>query len=218
MDDNDIQSNLDYVRKQTMELRARIRVNVIQKMYNGFVSSFQSVTLDPDDIIQGWMSEVPGFSDKIEGYVEQKNSVDFKYTGKWSLKNMSCLDRNSIISMFDSDDVYTGDECEFCGPNVVDMYVVCAIFLYSRKRLKLPKTKKSDKFGLWAAFCELFSDTAANISQPNDRKRVSATCGKKRKRSSSPDEWKQAFEALEQRVHELESRMEKSAVAVDSTS
>lgn len=163
------------LRDQTIQLRANIRVNVIQRMFNGFVSSFKSAEADSEELIQYWFQTVPGLRQRFADYVHRKSEVGAGV--KASLRTLSASDKNRVVDMFESEDAYEGTDCEFAGPRRLDMYVMCVLFLFSRRKQSLPKTKKADRHGLWVAFKDMFPDTyaaeegAAQQSEPKPKKR-----------------------------------------------
>lgn len=144
------------------ELRANVRVNVLRRGFSGFVASFADITGPADDMIEYWKQSVPGLSQRLED-LASKLSTFPGHRGRWSLRSMVDGDKNTIIDMFESDDVYTGSTCEFQGERVLDMYLTCAIFLHSRRKCALPRSNKSDKYGLWAAYNDLFPESAQVI-------------------------------------------------------
>lgn len=203
--------------EQSIALRANIRMNVIQRMYNGFVMAFQAVNADTEDMIRHWMSCVPGMEERINSYVARKDAMRAKgYATKWSLRGMTSEDKNKIVSLFEKRESFEeGERCEFSGGQIIDMYVVCSMYLYARtgKRFSMPKNKKSDRFGLWIAFCDMFPATAATMvkdQQNDDDDNNQGAQPKKRSRDVFSEEvlteMTERIERLEKRQNDYERR------------
>lgn len=194
---------------QSAALRANIRVSVIQRMYSGFLHAFRAVTADSNDVIEYWLDTVPGFRERIESYVERRDAhQDGKYASKWSVRSMLPTDRNKIVGFFESSDAFEGEDCNFVGPNVLDMYVTCAIFLHARsgKRHTLPKSKKSDKYGLWIGFCDLFAATAETLIAAAGAEKSQT---KKTTRKSTLPRKRTRVEDVDKQVQDLKERMDR---------
>lgn len=195
-------------------LQGDIRSNILRKGFIGLSKYFEkandSNVLTAAKLVEYWTLRCPALEERIDHFVKKKETT--KYRNKWSLRNMSDVDRNKITIMFRCLDNYEKDSSDFHGEAAVDMYLICLIFFCDRKDYKLPKTAKADTYGLWPAFCELFPSTSAAFGEQEDvkkRKRdeeTQATEPKKRKRAN-PSTYGEKIASLIERVSAIEQAL-----------